>query len=180
MKKIVLIIITYVSIFGLKAGKYSLSQAITLKDTKKVLELINNVVDINQAIEYRQTYLNHAVSNSTTHIVKILLNKGADINMLNGNGLSALHVAALTDNVEMARLLISRGADMNILNNRQLTPIFLGILSNHIDITRFLLQQGASTTAGDVDEVEWNDLSVEMRRLLIANGIAPHDEGYAE
>ena len=96
---------------GTASGMTALQKAVNKGDIKKVQELLDKGVDVN---EWNfGTALIWAASENRLEIAKLLIDRGADMNSLGKNGWTALGCAAGEGYGNMIDLLISRGADID-------------------------------------------------------------------
>ena len=76
-------------------------------DIIKMMELLEQKVDINSTDEKRITALMFAAKDGRIEILEILLSNGADVNLTNSNGGTALMIAAQNDHTEIVEVLLA-------------------------------------------------------------------------
>ena len=110
---------------GTASGMTALQKAVHKGDLKKVQELLDKGVDIN---EWKfGTALIFAASENRLEIAKLLIDRGADVNVLGTNGWTALGCAAGEGYGDMVDLLIGKGADIErALEGMKITAEWVG------------------------------------------------------
>lgn len=96
---------------GTAFGMTALQKAVHKGDIKKVRELLDKGVDVNQW--YYGTALMTAAGENRLEIAKLLIERGADLNAQANVGYTALGLAAVEGYGDMVDLLIVRGADVD-------------------------------------------------------------------
>ena len=130
-----------------------LIDAISLVDSKKVKELIDDGADVNKSDQGVFLPIVVASSNSSPKglaILKLLIDSGADVNKVEARiGTTTALIAAVSEkNVKGVELLLDAGADPNIANNSGLTPLHYAANFNaNYDIVKMLLASGADVFA---------------------------------
>jgi ankyrin repeat protein len=134
----------------LAAGGDELIEAARKGDQAKVIELLDQGVDVN----FAPFPMNHAqISSALTvaiyydhgDVVQVLLKRGADVNQFGqGNGTPLMH-ASLKGKLELIKDLKSRGADVNLKNPGAYGGMTaLHWASDHFDVVKFLVEAGAN------------------------------------
>ncbi len=171
--------------------KSPLSVAVYNKDTKWVLEQIEDGVDVNQRDGDGKTPLMVAVETGNTEIVKLLLEAGADPKIrLNDTDKTALSMAesaglneivALLKPVEVSPLeqalgardtakvleLIKAGTDVNARGASGYTPLIIAVLFTDAELVKALIQAGADVNAkAIVDGQEMDITALSMAQSM--------------
>ncbi|MDA3823458.1 MAG: caspase family protein [Bacteroidales bacterium] len=87
--------------------------AATSNDIKKMENLLNNGVDVNERSGGANA-LNYAVWANSIEAVHYLLDKGADVNIGMCNGWTPILLAVDNNNASMVKLLLDNGADVTV------------------------------------------------------------------
>ena len=95
-----------------------LLDAIDANDKDRVLQLINENIDLNYINNIGESSVYKAVK--SPEILRILLNAGSNPNHGNIFGLTALHIST---NTEVIKILIKSGTDVNIQDCNYTIPI---------------------------------------------------------
>lgn len=92
---------------------------------KKVMELIDEGIDINIVDEDGLSALHWACDRGYLQIVEYLISKNANVNIEDSDGSTPLHYAISSESYDCASYLIRHGADINHKNNDNETPLEL-------------------------------------------------------
>jgi ankyrin repeat protein len=117
-------------------------------DLFKVIELVNNGADVNNA---NLLPLHLAVSTHQRAIAEYLLKNGASIEARDSNGFTALHLSAFQVDSMMTDLLISAGANVSARDNYGNTPLHIAASLDRISPLKSLVDAGADITAKDAE-----------------------------
>ncbi|MGI6395122.1 MAG: ankyrin repeat domain-containing protein [bacterium] len=94
-----------------KDGVMMLAEASKTGDFKKVKELLESGVDVNEKTENGWTALMSASYEGYDEIAKFLIEKGSDVNAKTENGRTALKIAKEKGFTEIVELLLKNGAE---------------------------------------------------------------------
>jgi len=98
--------------------------AVKKNDTRKVIQFINDGMDVNIVDEKNGwTPLHYASSKGFDEIAKILIENGADIDKRDYKGRTPLHIAAKMGSVKVAKVLLDYGADPEAKDGEGRRPI---------------------------------------------------------
>ncbi|XP_024080621.1 ankyrin-3-like isoform X3 [Cimex lectularius] len=128
----------------------------------KVLQLVEQGVDINTCNANDLNALHLAAKDGHVEIVQELLNRGCVVDAATKKGNTALHIAALAGQEEVARLLVDKGANINVQSLNGFTPLYMAAQENHDAVVKFLLNKGANQ--GLATEDGFTPLAVAMQQ----------------
>lgn len=118
-------------------------EAVRVKDSKIVLELLSKGIDINARDMDGYTALLFAASQGSKDIVEMLLKAGADVNAQNIEGQTALMRAAHFGLKDIVKMLITHKANVNIKDKRGRTALTMLNSHKHKEIAELLVHSGA-------------------------------------
>lgn len=154
-----------------------LHQAVYTCDLKKVKELLNHSIDINEPGYWGRTALHFA---STAEIASLLIENGAEIDALDDEGDTPLAKTLSCEckgvPIEMisqlVNLFVANGADVNFTDEENWTLLHM---VNSPEIAEILIEAGAEISA--VGENNWTplhcqigDCEAELVRIFIKHG----------
>lgn len=128
----------------------------------KILQLIEQGVDINTCNANGLNALHLAAKDGHVEIVQELLARGCNVDAATKKGNTALHIAALAGQEEVARLLVEKGTNVNVQSLNGFTPLYMAAQENHDAVVRFLLNKGANQ--GLATEDGFTPLAVAMQQ----------------
>jgi len=121
-------------------------------DTAKVMEDLNQGIDVNVTDEHGQTALMLAADHGHVDTAKIILKHGALPNLQNKRGGTALMFASFNGHLEIVRELLKAGADVNVKAKNGVTALMqAAIMQNQtaVQIINILLDWKADIHAQD-------------------------------
>jgi len=121
----------------------SLLVAIRSDDANGLMILLNNGLDINQALKDEGTALIYASKTGQLKMVQSLIDNGADVNQSALGDGNPLIAAAGGGNLELAHFLISQGADVNAEVRGDGTPLMVAVQNNNLEMVNLLIGAGA-------------------------------------
>jgi len=107
----------------------TIHEAVKSGDTRKVTELLNEGVSVNELNEQNLTPLQIAVMSGNLDMTRLLLWKDADADPKTDSGWTPLHEAAKAGSLEMCDILLHKGANPNAETND-------GVLALHYLVSR--------------------------------------------
>lgn len=122
-----------------------------LEIVKRLIEIDNPFVDINDKNGYGFTPLHIAIKVDDNEIVEHLLSAGADPTEIAGHESPEsdydypLHLLR-SDNVAIAKALVMCGADINQKNSERMTPLQEACAKKHTNVALFLISAGADVS----------------------------------
>lgn len=126
----------------------NLSQAVDSGDVTRVLELIEQDVDLDQPMVFGLTPLMRAANRNHVEIAEILIEGGADLHATGMAGLTPVHVAAGADSVETLEVLLEAGADPTARSRSGMNALDHAAHAGAVDALDVL----AGTSGLDIDE----------------------------
>ncbi len=192
LKRIILLMFFFISLFGCKnienseENQLKLVEAVKIKDIKLVNELLDKGVDVNinkisnKKILYPITYSVSKTFNNF-EITELLIKNGAKINETD-RGLNCFTVALNNLDENILKLLLKNGANINILDiNYGFTPLmnlcmFKKAKSEDVlRIAGFLVENGSNIDMQSKDGltaliVATSEGNIEMVKFLLKNG----------
>ncbi|XP_071180626.1 uncharacterized protein [Mytilus edulis] len=131
-----------------------LLELVKAKNSKEVLGLLKQNVDIGYIDETGCTVLHYAASNGLVDVITVIgeldKNKTEVFNAKNREGETAVFYAVKHNQLQVLPALVAFGADFNIQDNNNKSPLSLAVDKKLIDICKFLCDIGA-----EVDITEW-------------------------
>ena len=124
-------------------------EAVKSNNIEKVIELINQGIDINMVNEYGQNPLSEACRLGSFSIVKLLIEKGAIVNPLDNNANIPLSEACKLGSFSIVELLLANGADINKTDHFGSTPLIAAVQYGNSQIVSYLINNGANPTHRD-------------------------------
>jgi ankyrin repeat protein len=121
-------------------------------DTAKVVEGLNQGIDVNVTDEHGQTALILAADEGHVDTVKLLLRHGASPDLQNRLGGTALMMASFNDHLEVVTELLKAGADVNAKSKNGYTALMqvaVKPIEAAVQIINLLLDQKADINAQD-------------------------------
>lgn len=121
-------------------GRNALIEAVIDNDYQKVLEVINNEIDINHQDNLGWSALHYACQNISDNIVELLLSNGSTPNLKDNNGNTPISTAVFSiqnKDSKVIPLLLSSGADPTIKNNNEVNAIELAKMISNYDLMHF-------------------------------------------
>jgi ankyrin repeat protein len=112
-------------------------------DLNKIIQLLNQGVDINSQEGNDTSALISAAQEGRFEAVQLLLEQGADVNSSNISSNTALISAAGRGDLETVKLLLSYRADLNPKNFLGNTALITASEEGHMEIVNLLLDYGA-------------------------------------
>ncbi|KAK6645216.1 hypothetical protein RUM43_001492 [Polyplax serrata] len=154
----------------------------------RVLEFLNNGIDVNTCNSNGLNALHLAAKDGHVEIVEELIKRGAIIDAATKKGSTSLHIASLgkcyncticfTGRVmscwwpqeknehsrmeSVVRLLVERGAKVNVQSQNGFSPLYMAAQENHDGVVKYLLSKGASQTLATEDG--FTPLAVAMQQ----------------
>ncbi|KAK7789791.1 hypothetical protein R5R35_012340 [Gryllus longicercus] len=129
---------------------------------EKVLELLDNGVEINAANANGLNALHLSAKDGHLDIAAELLRRGAAVDASTKKGNTALHIASLAGQEEVVKLLVKNGAAVNAQSQNGFTPLYMAAQENHDGVVRFLLGKGANQSLATEDG--FTPLAVAMQQ----------------
>ncbi|NXV07846.1 RN5A ribonuclease, partial [Cettia cetti] len=120
-----------------------LNAAVSNRDKKAVLELLEQGADVNSKVESGWTPLQTAVQTRQEDLVRLLLDRGASLHARKDNGGTAFTEAGIAGNVEILKLLLERGSDINDRDVNSFTAFMEAAWYGKEEALRFLYSRGA-------------------------------------
>ena len=160
-------------------------EAIKNEDNQRVIQLLDEGVDVDIRFENGSTPLMFAAQNGNLEIVKLLLERGANVNAKNEIGSTVLMFADQSNNLEIIQLLLGKGANINAEDNNGLNALhYAARYSNSLEIVKLLLESGVNVNAkskkGNTPLMlagrNENENYLNIVKLLLDNGANPFDD----
>ncbi|XP_049858172.1 ankyrin-3-like isoform X8 [Schistocerca gregaria] len=129
---------------------------------ERVLEHLDNGVDINTSNANGLNALHLAAKDGHLEIVSELLKRGATVDAATKKGNTALHIASLAGQEEVVKLLVKSGAAVNAQSQNGFTPLYMAAQENHDGVVKFLLSKGANQSLATEDG--FTPLAVAMQQ----------------
>lgn len=131
------------------AGPQSnLSEAVDSRDLSRVLELVENDVDLNQPLVSGLTPLMRAANRDYAEIAEALIEGGADVHGSGMDGLAPVHVAARANSVETLNLLLEAGSDPAVRSRSGMNALDHAAHAGAVEALQLLAGRGGL----DIDE----------------------------
>jgi ankyrin repeat protein len=127
----------------------ALVRAARAGDTRAVVALIQQKVDVNAVAIDGTTALHWAVRAEDIEIADALIRAGAQVKTASRHGVTPLYLAADLGNAAMIRRLIAAGADANGADISGDTVLMAAVRSGNIDAVRALLDAGAQVNTAE-------------------------------
>ncbi|XP_019644621.1 PREDICTED: myotrophin-like [Branchiostoma belcheri] len=122
----------------------TLFKAAAQGDTQKVVSLVQNGADVNEADRYGRTPLYFAANRGHGAVANILLLQGANVNYTTKTGETALLTACRGGHSSVVKILINFGADLDTRTKAAgTTPLYVAATNCHDATVNLLLQAGA-------------------------------------
>jgi ankyrin repeat protein len=109
-----------------------------------VLSLLQQGVDPNERLYYRETVLMTAVVEGHCEVVDCLIKHGAKVDAKNDGGIAALMLAASDETATMTQLLLDAGADVNARDAYGRTALFHAAQFARAEVVKLLLANGVN------------------------------------
>lgn len=129
--------------------KSQLPDAVKIGDTRAVLRILGQGVDIEANNPDGETALMLATFYGWKVMVEVLLGRGAKMEAMDNSGYTALHHATLTCDLSISTLLLDRGANLEAEDRVGRTPLHIAVLGYHKPLVELLLNRGAKIEAKD-------------------------------
>lgn len=126
-----------------KEGEKELLDAAFNGETEKVIQLLNECVNIEAKASDEGTPLMYAALKGHEDTVKVLIEKGAKPNARNKNRCTALMEAASSGYVDVVKILLKAGADPNAIAKDGTTALKWAKLKGYDDVVKILKNAGA-------------------------------------
>lgn len=149
--------------------------AIENNQLKKVIQLLDQGINIDAVSENQETALILATMNDDMDTVNWLLKHGASVNLTDAADRSALYYAAVQGNLSIAEQLLANGAKLQSSSRLNKTPLMAAVHNNHIELARLLIDAGSDVNQQDhsgwsaLFYAVWNE-NEAMTRLLTSAG----------
>jgi ankyrin repeat protein len=130
----------------------NLEQAAKSGDLAKVLDAIQENIDVDARDPVGMTALLFATWYGHLSLIQVLLNAKADVNAASIDGWSALQHAAYRGSLEIVQELLNAKADVNSQNKCGYSALMWASSSGHQDVVQLLLKAGA-----DINEKSFLD-----------------------
>jgi uncharacterized protein len=131
-------------------NRRALLRAALIGNTKNVLALIAEGVDVNTAGSHGRTALMNAAMRGHTDTVTALLDRGADIEAEDEKGLTALMYAVKAEHLHTVETLLNRRADVNARGKYGgYAPIVFAARANNAELVELLLMYGVNAKTFD-------------------------------
>lgn len=141
----------------------------------KVIQLLDQGININAVSENQETALILATMNDDIDTVNWLLKHGASVNLTDAADRSALYYAAVQGNLSIAEQLLAGGAQLQSSSRLNKTPLMAAVHNNHVEVARLLIDAGSDVNQQDhsgwsaLFYAVWNE-NETMTRLLTRAG----------
>ena len=126
-----------------KEGEKELLDAAFKGETEKVIQLLNEGVNIDAGASDEGTPLMYAALKGHVDVVKALISKGAKPNARNNNRCTALMEAAYGGYADVVKILLKAGADPNAIAKDGTTALKWAKSEGHGDVVVILKNAGA-------------------------------------
>ncbi len=118
-----------------------LFNAVKVKDTKKVKQLLDQGIDINAQDGRGVSLLLIFICEGEKEQVQILLENGANPNIKDINDMSVIMVACYQGDPEIVELLIKYGAIVNFCDKNGWTPLRMALSNNNEELAKLLIER---------------------------------------
>ncbi len=141
----------------------------------RVIQLLDQGININAVSENQETALILATMNDDIDTVTWLLKHGASVNLTDAADRSALYYAAVQGNLSIAEQLLANGAQLQSSSRLNKTPLMAAVHNNHLELARLLIDAGSDVNQQDhsgwsaLFYAVWNE-NETMTRLLTNAG----------
>jgi ankyrin repeat protein len=131
-------------------NRRALLRAALIGDTRNVLAVVAEGVDIDATDTRGRTALMNAAMRGHTDTVTALLDTGADIDAKDEKGLTALMYAVKEEHLLTVETLLNRGADVNAKGKYGgYAPIVFAVRVNNAELVELLLMYGVDAKTFD-------------------------------
>lgn len=136
-----------------------LENAIGLGENERAKEILNDMMDINEANELGVTPLMCASNHCNVEMVEYLLENGADVNLRNIEGQSALHMVGgymymgidgYEGRKKITRVLLENGANPNLPDNEGNTSLHYAVFKMRHELINTILEYGGDVNAKNI------------------------------
>lgn len=133
---------------GDAGSQANLSEAVDSRDLSRVLELVEDDVDLDQPLVSGLTPLMRAANRDYAEIAAALIEGGADVHARGMDGLAPVHVAARANSVETLDLLFEAGADPAVRSRSGMNALDHAAHAGAVEALQLLARRGGL----DIDE----------------------------
>lgn len=146
----------------------SLHRAVEAGLEDRVVELLQEDVNVNEQAEAGWTALLYASANGYPRIGQLLLDAGANPDIGNVHRITPLMYGARYGNLEICRLLLEYGANTDLQDVYGFTALMVATAGGHADIVDMLLKAGADIAIKNCDDLTALDIAHKHRQGKIA------------
>lgn len=129
-------------------SRADLSEAVDSQDSSRVLDLVEQDVDLDQPVVFGLTPLMRAANRDYADIAEILIEGGADVSAPGMDGLTPAHIAARANSVETLEVLLGAGADPTVRSRSGMNALDHAARAGAVEALELLAGMGDL----DVDE----------------------------
>lgn len=140
-----------------KADAELLVSAVNANRINVIEQLVQEGLDINQALIGDGTPLMIAIQNKNLTLANKLVAMGADINQPSPGDGNPLIVAVKTKNLKIVKSVHQHGAELDAIVEGDETPLINAVQTGDLDIVKYLVEQGA-------------DVNLAVKVRTISNG----------
>ncbi|GIN87159.1 hypothetical protein J6TS2_35450 [Heyndrickxia sporothermodurans] len=141
-------------------------------DIEKVLELLEEGVDINSKDKLGRTAVMAATYNNQVKMVQSLIQAGADINIRDHHKNNVLLYAGAEGMIDIVKLAIAAGADTKLTNRFGGTALIPASERGHVEVVRELLTH-SDIDVNHINNLHWTAL---LEAVILGNGGEKHQE----
>ncbi|MGE6256378.1 ankyrin repeat domain-containing protein [Heyndrickxia sporothermodurans] len=141
-------------------------------DIEKVLELLEEGVDINSKDKLGRTAVMAATYNNQVKMVQSLIQAGADINIRDHHKNNVLLYAGAEGMIDIVKLAIAAGADTKLTNRFGGTALIPASERGHVEVVRELLTH-SDIDVNHINNLHWTAL---LEAVILGNGGEKYQE----
>ena len=138
----------------------------TINDNvKKVEELINEGLDVNEHSKDNVSCMTFAALKGNKDIMELLIKNGGDVNLVDRDGIYVIETAIAEGNEEVVKALVENGADIHRKNKFGISPMQMMKASSYDDIKKLVLDKKESVIETENEkESIWNKIRKNFSR----------------